>query len=343
MYAKNIVRLMALMLPCLFDSACAPAGMAGEIAAGESVPLVKIVLRAAAEVPSRDVTIADIADVEGGTEQLRDWIGQLDLSEPPRAGHTVRVTSQQVAFRIRLAGLDDRLFAVGGSRDVRVSPASYEVPESELIAVAENFVRQRLPWDSEDVVIQPAQASIMKIVVPALKSDVRLEANLRSQRTPFGRVRIDVSIWVNGRKQQEVPVLLDVRVYQLVALAKRRIERGQILSDDNIHFDRRPIEGMNDFLTAKDGPIGQRAKRSIPASQAVTAADIEPADLEKQALVKQGDVVKIVARAGGLRLSTTGEALQEGAAGKMIRVRNVDSKLVVTGRVLDRTTIEVLR
>jgi flagella basal body P-ring formation protein FlgA len=159
----------------------------------------------------------------------------------------------------------------------------------------------------------------------------------------MGRVRVDVGIWAKGTRLHEVPVLLDVQVYQLVALAKRRIDRGQLLTDDNVHFDRRPIDDSRDFLTAKDQPIGKRAKRAIAATQLIGNADIEAAELEKQVLVKQGDVVKMIARTGGLQLSTTGEALQEGPAGKMIRVRNVDSKMVVTGRVIDRSTVEVLR
>jgi flagella basal body P-ring formation protein FlgA len=303
---------------------------------------VKVTVRAAAEVPARDVTIADVATLHGGTPELREWIGRLDLSDPPRAGQSIRITAPQMAFRIRLAGLDDRLFTVEGSRDVRVSPANCELSDHDLFAVAEKFVRERLPWEQEDITVQLVQ-SPAKIIVAAARSEVRLEPNLRLQRIPSGRVRIDVSIWANGRKQQEIPVVVHVTVYQRVAIAKRRIDRGQLLTDDNIHFDRRSVEGASDFVTAKDAPIGQRAKRSIAASLIVASTDIEPADNEKQVIVKQGDVVKLIARAGGMRLATTGEALQEGAAGKMIRVRNVDSKLVVTGRVVDRSTVEVLR
>jgi flagella basal body P-ring formation protein FlgA len=312
-------------------------------AASRSEGSVRVALQTTADVSARDVCIADVATLDGGTPELRDWIGRLDLSDPPRSGQSIRVTRSQVAFRIRLAGLDDRLFALDGSRETAVSLASHDVLESEIVAAAERYVRGRLPWDEEDVVVHLAQSLRSKVVVPAAKSDVRIEAALRSQKAPIGRVRVDVAVWVKGVKQHEIPVLLDVQVFQLVAVAKRRIERGQLLSDDNVHFDRRPIDDSRDYLTAKDLPVGKRAKRPIAATQLIASVDIEAAELEKQVLIKAGDVVKLVARTGGLQLSTTGEALQEGPAGKMIRVRNVDSKAVVMGRVVDKSTVEVLR
>ena len=44
---------------------------------------------------------------------------------------------------------------------------------------------------------------------------------------------------------------------------------------------------------------------------------------------------------GPLRLTTLCEAVQEGRAGQMIRVRNVDSRAERVGRVVDRNTVEL--
>ncbi|MCX7699600.1 MAG: flagellar basal body P-ring formation chaperone FlgA [Gemmataceae bacterium] len=49
--------------------------------------------------------------------------------------------------------------------------------------------------------------------------------------------------------------------------------------------------------------------------------------------VRSGDVVRMSVTMGNLKITGTGEALQSGRIGDMIRVRNVDSKIVVTGRV----------
>jgi flagella basal body P-ring formation protein FlgA len=68
---------------------------------------------------------------------------------------------------------------------------------------------------------------------------------------------------------------------------------------------------------------------------------VEPAVPDVPILVKQHDVVKLVAHVGPLRVVQFGEAMQDGRAGQLIRVRNVDSQHVVTGRVVDRSVVEV--
>src|SRR5262245_59413169 len=78
---------------------------------------VQIKMHSTADVPVRDVCIADVADLDGGPAGLREWIGKLDIADPPLASQPVRVTQQQIAFRIRLAGLDDRLVAFDGPRE----------------------------------------------------------------------------------------------------------------------------------------------------------------------------------------------------------------------------------
>jgi hypothetical protein len=58
-------------------------------------------------------------------------------------------------------------------------------------------------------------------------------------------------------------------------------------------------------------------------------------------LIKPRDVVRLVAQIGSVRVTALGEALQDGRAGQMIRVRNTNSNKIVTGRVLDRNHVAV--
>ena len=62
---------------------------------------------------------------------------------------------------------------------------------------------------------------------------------------------------------------------------------------------------------------------------------------EEPPVVKSRDPVRLTVRVGGLRITALGEALQDGRVGQNIRVRNVDSNKMVTGRVLDRGLVEV--
>jgi hypothetical protein len=71
------------------------------------------------------------------------------------------------------------------------------------------------------------------------------------------------------------------------------------------------------------------------------AAAVEPKPPENPVIIKPRDQIHLLVRVGPLRLTTLCEAVQEGRAGQMIRVRNVDSRVERVGRVVDRNTVEL--
>jgi len=62
--------------------------------------------------------------------------------------------------------------------------------------------------------------------------------------------------------------------------------------------------------------------------------------LSSPVVVKRGDAVTMVARRDGIEVSVAGEALDAGAAGTVIRVRNAGSGQVMRMRVAGPGTVE---
>lgn len=83
-----------------------------------------------------------------------------------------------------------------------------------------------------------------------------------------------------------------------------------------------------------------RFRMEGPMQLTVSRAPVVPG-ADNPVLIKPRDVVTLTARVGGVRLVTRGEALQEGRAGDRVRVRNIDSKREVVGRVVERGVVEV--
>jgi len=79
----------------------------------------------------------------------------------------------------------------------------------------------------------------------------------------------------------------------------------------------------------------------LPAGQMIPPSAIEPSNADNPILIKQHDPVKVVARVGKLCITVLAEAQQDGRAGESIRVRNVDSRKDVVGRVVSRGLVEV--
>jgi hypothetical protein len=82
-----------------------------------------------------------------------------------------------------------------------------------------------------------------------------------------------------------------------------------------------------------------RVREALPL---VTPPNAQPTAIEiGVVVVKSGGAVRLTAQVGPLRVETTGEALQDGRVGQLIRVRNADSHNVVNGRVVSQGVVEV--
>jgi flagellar basal body P-ring formation protein FlgA len=71
---------------------------------------------------------------------------------------------------------------------------------------------------------------------------------------------------------------------------------------------------------------GRLARRALAAGQALSAAD-----LALPPVVRRGQTVTLVARAGGLEVRSSGRALADAAPGDPVSVENPSSRRVVTG------------
>lgn len=69
---------------------------------------------------------------------------------------------------------------------------------------------------------------------------------------------------------------------------------------------------------------------------------LRSSQLSSPVLVKRGDAVLMVARRDGIEVSTAGEALDGGAQGALVRVRNAGSGQVIRMRVAGPGAVEAV-
>jgi flagella basal body P-ring formation protein FlgA len=327
---------VAVLLLCLGLPGAAAAWPAPE-PGGAGAGIVVVTLRPTARVDAPCVLVSAVASVQGTSAALRQRIAGLDLVEIAEGHRAAVVSREQVSYRIRLAGIDANAFRVTGAKETLVSLVRSALSAEAVLAAAKEQLLSQLPRRQE-AVLRP----VVPIAVPRLQladsDEVALAAEVVSSGLAGSPARVEVTVFVNGERRRVVPVLLEVRFLQSVPVAKVRIERGQAVSPDVFQLEPRPADEAARAVRP-ESLGGKRARRTILAGQVLTAADIESP--EEEVLVKPRDMVKLVARVGSMRVVAVGEALQEGRAGQMVRVRNVDSNKVVTGRVVERLVVEV--
>ena len=76
------------------------------------------------------------------------------------------------------------------------------------------------------------------------------------------------------------------------------------------------------------------------SSDAARVEVLRQGQLAAPTLIKRGSAVSIVARKEQVEVSMAGEALDPGALGQVIRVRNATSGTVIRARVVDAGVVE---
>jgi flagella basal body P-ring formation protein FlgA len=78
-------------------------------------------------------------------------------------------------------------------------------------------------------------------------------------------------------------------------------------------------------------------RRGIRAKDAIAHSDVEDA-----LIVRSGASVKLVASVGGLGVEMRGVALERGALGDVIKVRNLSTRKILSGTIIDAERVSII-
>jgi alkylated DNA nucleotide flippase Atl1 len=284
-----------LLTALILALALAPAGIAQD-------NRLQVRLRAQATPAGRVVTVGDVADVSGGSPEMRTTVVALDLAEAPAARSTLRVTGRQVGFRLRLADLPEDRFEVTGVSDTLVLAPQCHITETEVRSAAVAAIRSRCLWPSHELAVDLAQPLAALPPIDAARVDVRLHIEPPPAVTT-GRHRLQATVFVRGETRQIFAVHVTVH-----------------------RHGGSPVDG---------GPV-------TPASFTPPSPAAAPATVGGPPVIRSNEPVRLVVHLGPIDVTATGIALQEGAVGQTVRVRNQKSQQIILGKVTAPGIVEIV-
>ena len=94
----------------------------GGVVCGETRDPVELYLPKEAVINRSLVTVADVAQLKGGTPELRALIGAIDLAELTQDASSETIRASQLELRLKLAGIDSARFRLSGASSTRDHP-----------------------------------------------------------------------------------------------------------------------------------------------------------------------------------------------------------------------------
>ena len=222
-----------------------------------------------------------------------------------------------------------------------------------VVTVAKQVILNRLPWDPNDIEIDATHVGNRADDLSPEQLD-NLHAELRSAWPPLGRVQIVVNAPGQGVGEFGIPVVLNVKYFQDTVVAKRALEMGRPIQAEDVYVDRREIRELGMNMQSINDVVGRVAIRPITALQPVRVGDLKnnalpaapapakPVVIDRTPAIRRGDTVQLVAQGGPIAISIMAKAQQDGQVGETIRLENVDSKKIVTGKVVGKNQVEVV-
>ena len=112
------------------------------------------------------------------------------------------------------------------------------------------------------------------------------------------------------------------------------LRRGDVIAPDDVEV--RSGQGGFGGYSDPSQVVGKQLVRTLRAGSA-----LGPRDLESVPLVERGDLVRIVARVGGVVASTMGKSLETAGVGDLVRVENLQSGRKLTGVLQEGGVVEI--
>jgi len=112
---------------------------------------------------------------------------------------------------------------------------------------------------------------------------------------------------------------------------------GEVIRDDMLaDVAEAARDGQGPFVEQRSLIVGKVARLTLLPGHAIPFTGVA-----NRKLVANGAEVKLVYSEGGLFIMTTGAALQDGSIGDIVRVRNSDSGVTVSGAVQPDGSVRV--
>lgn len=280
-----------------------------------------------ADVTGKNLRLGDVALISGVPEDVSRRLQDVVLGFTPPPGQSRVISAEMVRMALLREGFLPQSIVVRGEKELLIRRTGRKLTESEISeAVLEAIA---LPASILTSIVRISNLPM----IPVGPVEFRVTAPLRTQGSFFVPVEVRV-----GDDVVKINVTLKSMKMGSVVVAARKLERGATVTDADLAIETRDLYEMpHDVIENIGSVVGSVVTRAVTAGSLLTKSAIE-----EKTLVRRGDRVRILVRFGSIELSSPGEAVEQGGLGAIVKVRNMESRKIVSGRVTGAGEVIVL-
>jgi flagella basal body P-ring formation protein FlgA len=254
------------------------------------------------------------------------------LGRTPWPKEKLVIDRTTILSRLAACGIDKDSVRFSGAPTVTVTREEHAVAAEEIVAAAEKSLLAARP---------PRNGGVYQVV--RKPQDIVVSGGGQTELTckledvaGTNQVRVCLAVQRNGKQLGLREVVYKLMYPIRKAVVVQLVPAGAPLTRENVEVQTE----YSDQPAQADwkAPYGLLAARRLPVGMVLQpnmAAEKKP-DL----LVHRNEMVRLRIEGPGFRITGMGQAIDEGRPGDTIKVRNVDSKQIITGLIAFDGSVE---
>lgn len=285
---------------------------------------LKIYLPREVNIDDEIMLLGDITLIRGNQEDIAK-ASTIQLGKFSMPGQQITVTRSVILGRLTANHINTKNVLFTGAKDINVGRKEVIISPNEIIAQAEKFLKDNKSGSA--IASYVITRSPQKIVLSSKAEKVKLVPRLKNSISAT-QTTVEVDVMLDGKKIGTDYVSYRPAYNSRRVVAITNVKAGEVISSNNIKIEtvlsRYPERSWK-------SPIGLVAKRNIKSGQLIYGSLL--ANAKPEILIKRSAFVAIKISTAALSITANGQAMENGAFGETIRVRNVDSKKVIICKV----------
>jgi len=284
----------------------------------------------------KTITFRDISTITGDDVELVNKINNIEIGRTPWPNNVRRIDKDFMKMRLNASNVNVSDVNFTNANSVVVSVESTRITGLEISQKAKEYLLSVLPVADSETTVELIRLPGDQWI-PSRRDKIDLAVSLVDTNKDRGNIGLIVSASSNGIRHFRIPVYFKVRVFEYVAIAKRKIDRNQQLTKENVFMARRETTKIRGLAFSSRENLEDKTAAVSILPYTILTEDM----VEVPPTIKQGSVIKLLIKASGFRIVTKGLAQQTGYTGEVIKVKNLDSKKILYGEIIDSDRVQV--
>lgn len=277
------------------------------------------------------INLSDVADVTAKSPEAQLELSRIEIGNSPKPGATLELPAQKVLEVLRNQGVDLQKVGYVLAPNITVRRASRTISEHEIEAALQAAISEQ----AGDIIIK-------KISLPrdtqVFTGPANIVASLRSSNSGTQR-NYEIVLSNSDGESMTLEGRAEIDSWKQVPVATRSLSPGSIVGAPDFGLARLNIRDLpKDAAFNINDLLGKMVQREVAVGQVFRVSA-----LERPAVIKSGSRVTLLVSTGLLEATATGVAMQDGFDGDIIEVRNDASRRIVSGKVRDQSTVEIIQ